>query len=104
MPTDRKPRTIIERASHQPLLTGPSFSSHTDRGSASWTKIQAQPPSMFFRPMLVYFWGRAYELNVVRGEEYSYAECRSSSALAKVAVADNRLKRLSICPVSNISA
>ena len=59
---------------------------------------------MSFRPMVVYFWGRAYELNVVRREEHSYAECRSSSALAEVAVADNRLKRLSICPVFNISA
>src|SRR5215475_16198491 len=59
---------------------------------------------MFFRPMLVCFWGQTEELNVVRREEDSYAEGRSRSALAEVAVADNRLKRLSICPVSNISA
>lgn len=59
---------------------------------------------MFFRPVLVCFCGRANELNVARREEHSYAECRSSSTLAEITVADDRLNRRSICPISNISA
>ena len=59
---------------------------------------------MFFRSVLVCFWGQACELDTVRREEHAYAECRPGSALAEVAVADDRLKRLSVCPVPNISA
>jgi hypothetical protein len=99
-----KPRTIFESASHQPLLTWPSLSSHANGGSTSRAKIYPQPTSMFFWLVLVCFWGRACELNVVCREEHPDAECRSGSTLAEAAVADDRLKRKSICPVPNISA
>jgi hypothetical protein len=59
---------------------------------------------MFFRSVLVCFWGQACELDTVRREEHAYAECRPGSALAEIAVADDCLKRLSMCLVSDISA
>jgi len=104
VPANREPRWIIESTPHQPLLTRPSFRSHANSSSALWAKIQAQPPPMFLRPVLECFWGRAYELNAIRGEEHPYAEGRSSSMLTEIAVADDCLKRMSMCPVSNISA
>jgi hypothetical protein len=54
--------------------------------------------------VLVRFWGRARELNLVRREEHPNAERRSGSTLAEAAVADNRLERKSICPVPDASA
>src|SRR5262249_44218691 len=76
-----------QSASHQHLLTWPTFRSHADDRPAARTKFQAQPTSTFIRSMLECFRGRAYELLVLGREEHLDAKSSPSSSLAEGAMA-----------------
>ena len=104
MSVDREPTAVVESTSHKRLLTRPSFSGQANGRSAPWTKFQAQPTSTFIRSVLKHFRRGGRVLDILCGEEHLYADGSSTSALAKGAMADNRLKRQPARPVPNVSA